>query len=154
MKTGLSKEQQLKKNKDPTEKIPWGMRKSKGGFGTKKYHLKKRSDKTQSEKIEKSNPFYDWIHNSGQVCAVCGCSDIDIHHITDLKNIKGKRRSWDRVIVLCKAHHKGDSLYHYNGNAIHVLSKERFYATVMSFEEMMRHSDSIYEEYLNYKEIK
>lgn len=137
-----------------TEKKPsFGKRPSRGGFGTKKYHLKKRSKKVQKEKTEKSNPFYEWVHNSGQVCAVCGCTNIDFHHITDVQKIDGKRREWDRGIVLCKAHHKGDSVYADNSKAIHILSKEEWYATVMSFEEMMRHSDSLYERYLEYRGI-
>ena len=139
----------LSDSQGKVKKIPFGQRRSGGSFGKKKVSIKARSKKVIKEKIE-SNPFYEWIHGSGQVCVVCGCEDITIHHITDLKKIDSKRREWDRVVVLCKAHHQGDSMYAYNGDAIHKLSKEEFYRRIMSFEELMVHSDNIYKEYLEY----
>ena len=131
---------------DKKKELGFGLRKGRGTFGQKKSKIKPRSKKVSLEK-KISNPFYEWIHGSGQVCVVCGCGDIDVHHITDLQKIDGKRREWDRVVVLCKAHHKGDSVYADNSDAIHVLSKEEFYRRIMSFEKLMVCSDNIYKEY-------
>lgn len=134
-----------KANKKEDKKLPFGKRKNKGAFGTKKSKVKARSSKMSKEKDELSNDYYKYLHSSNQKCVVCGSNLIEIHHITDIKRIPGKRRSWNRVVTLCPEHHK-------NGKeGIHILSKDRFYDEVMSFEKLMEHSDRLYQEYLRSK---
>ena len=132
-----SKYEQLKKVKE----------KKVSTFGKKKSCLKKRSKKTQIEKEDLSNDYYDYLHNSNQKCVVCGNFSIEIHHITDIKRIPNEpRRVWNRVVTLCPEHHKNGK------DAIHFLSKDMFYASVMSFEELMKKSLEAYQEYLEIKD--
>lgn len=128
-----SKEEQLKHNKV----------KKQSTFGKKRSRVKPRSDKMKKVKLE-SNPYNSFLHNSGQVCCVCGCPDIVVHHPTDLKRLKGlPRRDWKRAITLCNKHHDN-----YSKVSIHVMSHEEFYEKVMSFETIMFHCDRLYKEYL------
>ena len=132
-----SKDEQLKKLKE----------KKVSTFGKKKSCLKKRSKKTQIEKEDLSNDYYDYLHNSGQKCVVCGSSSIEIHHITDIKRIPYEpRRVWNRVITLCPEHHKNCK------DGIHILSKDEFYSRVMSFEKLTKKSLDLYQEYLETKD--
>lgn len=132
-----TKDEQLKKVKE----------KKVSTFGKKKSCLKKRSKKTQIEKEDLSNDYYDYLHNSGQKCVVCGSSSIEIHHITDIKRIPDElRRVWNRVITLCPEHHKNGK------HGIHILSKDEFYSRVMSFKELMEKSLELYQEYLEIKD--
>lgn len=127
------------------DKIPFGKRKNRGAFGTKKSSVKPRSKKVAKEKNELSNDYYNYLHNSNQKCVVCGSNSIEIHHITDIKRISGKRREWNRVVTLCPEHHKN------NKDAIHILSKNEFYDRIMSFEKLMEYSRGLYQEYLRSK---
>lgn len=128
-----SKDEQLKKVKE--KKI--------STFGKKKSCLKKRSKKTKVEKEYLSNDYYEYLHNSNQKCVVCESSLIEIHHITDIKRIPNEpRRAWNRVVTLCPTHHKNGK------NGIHILSKDEFYNRVMSFEELIKKSFELYQEYL------
>lgn len=131
-----SKYEQLKKVKE----------KKVSTFGKKRSCLKKRSKKTKVEKEELSNDYYDYLHNSGQKCAICGSNLIEIHHITDIKRIPDEpRRVWNRVITLCPEHHKNGK------DGIHILSKDEFYSRVMSFNKLMKKSFGLYQEYLRSK---
>lgn len=134
-------------NKKEEKKLPFGTRKSKGAFGSKKSKVKARSSKMSKEKDELSNDYYSYLHSSNQKCVVCGSNSIEIHHITDIKRIPGKRRVWNRVITLCPEHHKNSK------EAIHALSKDAFYDKIMSFEKLMEHSDRLYCEYLDTKKM-
>jgi len=126
------------------EKVPFGQKKSKGSFGTKPSRIKPRSKKMIAEKLD-SNPYNSYLHNSGQVCIVCGYHKIEVHHITDIKRIKGKRRCWKRAVTLCDEHHN-----RFNSKvSIHALS-DRFYDEIMSFEKLMWHSDRLWNEYQEY----
>jgi len=109
---GISKEQQLHKNKEP------------------KFNYK---------------AYANWIHSNNKQCVVCGRYDIEIHHITDVKRIKGKRRDDKRVVPLCKSHHKEGE------NGIHILSKDDFYSKVMSLDTLLFYSKNLLEEYENEK---
>lgn len=131
----FTKEMQLKKEKE----------KKVSTFGKKNSSLKKRSKKMNSEKNDLSNDYYEYLHNSNQKCVVCGDISIEIHHITDIKRIEGKRREWNRVVTLCPYHHK-------NGlDGIHILPKKEFYDRVMSLEELIKKSLELYQEYLRSK---
>jgi len=110
MSLGITKADQLKKNKEPK-------------FNYKKYA--------------------NWIHSNNKECVICGRSDIEIHHITDIKRIAGKRRDDKRVVPLCKSHHKEGE------NGIHILSKNDFYENVMDLDALLKHSSELLEEYLN-----
>lgn len=126
------------------EKSSFGKRKSKGDFGKKKSKLNPRSKKMKAEKVE-SNPYNSYLHDSGQVCIVCGNPVIEVHHITDIKRIKGKRRCWKRAVTLCDEHHN-----RFNSKvSIHALS-DRFYVEIMSFKKLMWHSDRLWNEYQDY----
>lgn len=114
-------------------------------FGKKKHSLKKRSKKITSEKNDLSNDYYKYLHESNQTCIICGSNCIEIHHITDIKRIPGKRREWNRVVALCPEHHKNGK------DGIHILSKEEFYDKVMSLEKLLENSDRLYQEYLRSK---
>lgn len=108
--------------------------------------MKKNSKKTKIEKVELSNDYYEYLHNSNQRCVICGDTSIEIHHITDIKRIPSEpRRVWNRVVTLCPSHHKNGK------DGIHILSKEEFYIKVMSFEELMNNSQLLYKEYLKFK---
>lgn len=133
-----SKKEQLKKNK----------KENVSTFGKKKSCLKKKSKKVSLEKVELSNDYYEYLHNSNQRCVVCGDVSIEIHHITDIKRIPGKRREWNRVVTLCPNHHKNGK------DGIHILSKDEFYSRVMSFEKLMENSNRLYQEYLEFKGLK
>lgn len=131
-------------NKEEDKKLPFGKRRGKGAFGKKANRLKPRSKKMQIEKLH-SNPYNSYLHNSGQACIVCGNPNIEIHHITDIKRIKGKRRCWKRAVTLCDEHHN-----RFNSKvSIHALS-DRFYVEIMSFKKLMWHSDRLWNEYQDY----
>ena len=134
----FTKEEQLKKVKN----------KKVSSFGKKVKFMSKNSKKVNFEKSELSNNYYEYLHNSNQKCIVCGDISIEIHHITDIKKIPGKRREWNRVVTLCPNHHKNGK------DGIHILSKDEFYDRVMSFEELMENSDRLYQEYLEFKGYK
>lgn len=129
-----TKAEQLKKTKN--KKI--------SSFGTKKYTIKKKINRTPEREEEKS--FLSWLHNSNQRCVICGNNKIEVHHITDIKRIKDEpRRRWNRVVCLCVDHHR------IGKEAIHVLSKDIFYENVMSFYELILKSENIYTQYLKEK---
>ena len=86
--------------------------------------------------------YFNYLHNSDQRCIICNSSNIELHHITDLKNIKGARRDDKRLVILCKNHHKESKF------GIHIMSKEEFYTEVMDFDTLMYHSNRLYQEYL------
>lgn len=109
---GISKEDQLKKNKEPE-------------FNGKDY--------------------FRWIHANQKTCVICGRSDIEVHHISDIRRIKGKRRLDTRVVPLCKAHHKESKF------GIHIMSKEDFYENVMDLDSLLFQSHLLLEEYLSNK---
>lgn len=127
------------------QQLTWNKEKKVSAFGKKKSSLKKRSKKMSSEKNDLSNDYYTYLHESNQKCVVCGNNSIEIHHITDIKRISGKRREWNRVITLCPEHHKNGK------DGIHILSKDEFYDRVMSFEKLMEKSLDLYREYLSNK---
>lgn len=128
------------------EQLEWNKVKKVSTFGKKKSCLKKKSKKVTLEKVELSNDYYNYLHNSNQKCVICGCISIEIHHITDIKTLPNEpRRVWNRVVTLCPAHHKNSK------DAIHILSKKEFYSRVMSFEKLMENSDRLYKEYLEFK---
>jgi 5-methylcytosine-specific restriction endonuclease McrA len=127
---------QTKKNKQKKEST----------FGKKKSSIKRRSQKMRVEKENLSNLYYEYLHTSNQKCAVCGGSCDAIHHITDIKRIKGKRRVWNRVVTLCNKHHDN-----YSNESIHVLSREKFYDKIMSLEDLLSHSKRLFLQYLEYK---
>ena len=131
-----SKKEQLKKVKE----------KKVSTFGKKKSCLEKKSKKVSLEKVELSNDYYEYLHNSNQKCVICGDISIEIHHITDIKRLLNEpRRAWNRVVTLCPAHHKNSK------DGIHILSKEEFYSRVMSFEKLIENSARLYKEYLEFK---
>jgi hypothetical protein len=103
-----------------------------------------KEDQTQWNKGEvfDHKDYFSWIHKNNKCCAVCGHHAIEIHHITDIHRIEGKRRDHKRVVPLCKVHHK-DSKY-----AIHVMSKEEFYINIMDLDELLIHSKRLYREYM------
>lgn len=86
--------------------------------------------------------YFRWIHSNNKCCVICGRSDIEIHHITSIKEIEGKRRDDKRVVCICVSHHR------IGKQAIHTLSKEDFYRDVMSLEDLLKHSRELYIEYL------
>ena len=134
-----SKKEQLKKVKE----------KKVSTFGKKRSCSKKRSKKVSLEKVELSNDYYEYLHNSNQKCVICGDISIEIHHITDIKRLPIEpRRYWNRVVTLCPSHHKNSK------DGIHILSKEEFYNKVMSFEKLIENSARLYEEYLEFKGYK
>jgi len=99
---------------------------------------------TKKNKEPKFNykAYANWIHSNNKQCVVCGGYDIEIHHITDVKRIKGKRRDDKRVVPLCKNHHK-DSKF-----GIHIMSKDEFYENVMDLDTLLFHSKELLNEYL------
>jgi len=103
---------------------------------TKEMQLKKNKPKPFNHKA-----YFSWIHSTGKRCVVCGKYDIEIHHITDINRIKGKRRDHKRVVPLCKNHHK-DSKF-----GIHIMSKEDFYENVMDLDTLLFHSKNLLEEF-------
>lgn len=48
--------------------------------------------------------YANWIHSNNKGCVVCGRLDIEVHHITDIKRIAGKRRDDKRVVPLYVKH--------------------------------------------------
>jgi hypothetical protein len=72
---------------------------------------------------------------------VCGRKDIEIHHITDIHRIDGERRLHERVVPLCKNHHKDSNF------GIHIMSKEDFYENVMDLDTLLFHSERLLGEY-------
>ena len=131
----ISKESQLE----------WNKEKKVSTFGKAKSSLKKRSKKVQKEKSSLSSAYYKYLHESGQCCVVCGTSNIELHHITDIHRIEGDRRVWNRIVPLCLEHHKNGK------DGIHILSKKEFYERVMSLEKLMEKSLELYQEYLGSK---
>lgn len=103
---------------------------------TKQQQLKWNKGETFNHK-----DYFNYLHNSNQKCVICGSPYIEIHHITDVARIKGKRRDHKRVVTLCKNHHK-DSKF-----GIHIMAKDEFYENVMSLDELLFHSNRLLEEY-------
>jgi hypothetical protein len=114
----FTKEQQLKKNRIKET--------SKGSFGKPK---------------SKSKEVKDYFHSSDKKCVVCGASNIELHHLTDISRINGKRRCDFRIVILCVEHHRTGK------DAIHRLSKYDFYTNVLSFEKLIKHSKEIHNEF-------
>jgi len=106
-----------------------------------------KEQQTRKHKEPKFNftEYARWIHSNNIPCVVCGRHDIEVHHITDVKRIKGKRRDDSRVVPLCKSHHKESKF------GIHIMSKEDFYENVMDLDNLLFHSSSLLEEYLSNK---
>ena len=102
---------------------------------------KKDQLKWNKTKPFKHKEYFKYLHNSNQSCIICGNNHIEIHHVTDLKNIQGKRRDHKRVITLCPTHHRLGSF------AIHVMSKEDFYNNVMDLDTLLFHSNRLLQEY-------
>jgi len=113
-------------------------------FGFKSNRIKARSIKYQKEKDDYSNEYYSYLHNSKQKCIICSNPCINVHHLTDIYRIKGKRRSWDRVVTLCNKHHDN-----YSKESIHMLNHSVFYETIMSLESLLFHSRRLLEEFEN-----
>lgn len=109
----LSKKQQLYKNKEP-----------------------KISD------IERE--YLNWLQEQNHNCFVCGISsNIEMHHVTDINRISGKRRVHSRLVPLCISCHRTGK------NAIHVLSKEYFYKNIKSLDELLVESNRLYNDFLS-----
>lgn len=85
------------------EQLTWNKpNKSKYGFGTKKYHLKKKSEKNLASDEDKE--YLNFLKSLKLPCFVCGGYADNLHHVklksTDKKNHK-------IVIPLCSNHHTG-----------------------------------------------
>lgn len=72
---------------------------------------------------------------------MCDKYDIELHHITDIHRIEGDRRSHQRVVPLCKVHHKESKF------GIHNMSKIDFYENIMDLDTLLFHSKELLKEY-------
>lgn len=103
--------------------------------------------KNKKPKITNEDREYlNWLNeNRGAYpCFVCGRrSGIEYHHITDIHRIEGKRREHKRVVPLCFMCHRVGK------NAIHNMSKMKFYSEVKSLEELLNRADELYEDFKN-----
>ena len=92
------------------------------------------------------NAYFNWIHSNNFSCVVCGRKDIELHHITDIHELKGERRIHTRIVPLCLNHHRVGKF------AIHNMAKDEFYENVMDLDTLLFHSNRILEEYENERE--
>jgi len=101
--------------------------------------------KNKKPKITKQEKEYlDWLHEECYArCFVCGISsNIEMHHVTDINRLNGKRRVHSRLVPLCISCHRTGK------NAIHVLSKEYYYENIKSLDELIQESKRLYQLFL------
>lgn len=88
--------------------------------------------------------YLNWLQEQNHNCFVCGISSgIEMHHVTDINRISGKRRVHSRLVPLCISCHRTGK------NAIHVLSKEYFYKNIKSLDELLVESNRLYNDFLS-----
>lgn len=101
--------------------------------------------KIKSPKISDiEREYLNWLQQQNHNCFVCGISsNIEMHHVTDINRISGKRRVHSRLVPLCISCHRTGK------NAIHVLSKEYFYKNIKSLDELLVESNRLYNDFLS-----
>lgn len=111
-------------------------------FSKKQQLYKNKEPKISS--IEKE--YLNWLQEQNHNCFVCGISsNIEMHHITDINRLSGKRRVHSRLVPLCIACHR------IGKSAIHVLSKEYYYKNIKSLDELVQESKRLYQLFLESK---
>ena len=71
-------------------------------IGLSKLDQTKRNGRLK-EKPLKDSSYMEWLHNSWQLCFVCGNPNIEVHHLES--GSRGRRD--DKCVTLCPVHHRG-----------------------------------------------
>ena len=134
---GISKEQQLKHNKNPKVKT----------FGTKKSFIKKKSDKNILTQDEKDYLNYLQSIKYNVVCFVCGKNNpndpIEWHHIK--KHSSDKKNNFGLIPLCGCEHHRLGELSPHGG--------ARKFRDMFDFVFQEKYAKRFYVEYLELKSV-
>lgn len=97
----FTKQDQLKKNKIESEKVPFGKRKSFGSFGKKRKAINKKSKKNLATNEDKK--YLQWFKEQGFSCLICGNYETESHHV---KEFSSDKKNHKELLPLCLEHHR------------------------------------------------
>ena len=88
-------------------------------------------------KAYKNKDYLSYMHNSDKSCVICGCREIELHHI---KTKTQTNRDDSKIVPLCSEHHRGKF-------APHGFDSSAFYEQY-SKEQLLEWAEEFFNEYL------